>query len=89
MFQPDGAELFHLDDGFSSWDANLTSVVTDDTWGDHGIMHGAANLFETCIHMINSPSRYYDVLMTCSNRLVLGHIYELHVHKNNYTSCKK
>ena len=88
MFQPDGAELFHFDDGFSSGDhfgggtdANLTSFVTKNTWGDHVILHGAANRFETCIDMINSPPRHYDI-MTCSNRLVLGHAHELHVHKN-------
>ena len=88
MFQPDGAELFHFDDGFSSWDANLTSFVTKNTWGDHVILHGAANRFETCIDMTDSPPRHYDV-MTCSNRLVLGHAHELHVHKTDYTSCKK
>ena len=88
MFQPDGAELFHFDDGISSWNAYLTSFVTADTWGDHVILIGAANQFETCIHLINNPPRHYDV-MICSNRLVLGHAHELHVHKNNYTSCKK
>ena len=81
MFQPDGAELFHFDDGFSSWDANLTSFVTDDTWGVRVILLGAANRFETFIDMTNSPSRHYDV-MICSKRLVLGHVHELHVHKN-------
>ena len=68
MFQPDGAELFHFDDGFSSWDANLTSFVTDDTWGDRVILHGAANRFETYIDMTNSPPRHYDV-MICSNQV--------------------
>ena len=68
---------FHL----GTWDANLTSFVTDDTWGVHVILHGAANRFETCIHMINSPPRHYDV-MICSNTLVLGHAHELNVHKN-------
>ena len=43
MFQPDGAELFHFDDGFSSWDANLSSFVTDNTRDDHVILHGAAS----------------------------------------------
>ena len=88
MFQPDRVELVHFDDGFSSWNAYLISFGTDDTWGDRVILHGAANRFETCIDMINSPPRHYDV-MICSNRLVLGHAHELHVHKNNYTSCKK
>ena len=81
MFQPDGAELFHFYNRFSSSDANLTSFVTDNTRDDHVILHGAANRFETYIDMTNSPPRHYDV-MTCSNRLVLGHAHELHVHKN-------
>ena len=88
MFQPDRAELSHFDDGFSSWDANLSSFVINNTWDDHVILHGAANRSETYIDMTNSPPRHYDV-MTCSNTLVLGHVHELHVHKNNYTSCKK
>ena len=62
MFQSDGAELFHFDDGFSSLDANLTSFVTDNTWGDHVILHGAANRFETCMDMTNSPPRHYDAI---------------------------
>ena len=70
MFQPDGAELFRCDDGFSSWDTNLTSFVTDNTRDDHVILRGAANHFEAYIDMTNSPPRHYDV-MTCSNRLVL------------------
>ena len=81
MFQPGRAELFHFDNGFSSSDANLTSFVTDNTWDDHVILHRAANHLETCIDMTNSPPRDYDV-MTCSNRLVLGHAHELHVHKS-------
>ena len=81
MFQPDGAELFHFDNEFSSSDANLTSFVTDYAWADHVILHGAANRFETFIDMTNSPPRHYDV-MTCSKRLVLGHAHELHVHKS-------
>ena len=78
MFQPDRAELFLCHNGFSSSDANLTSFVTDNTWDDHVILHGAA--IQTCIDMSNSPPRHYDV-MTCSKRLVLGHAHELHVHK--------
>ena len=69
MFQPDGAELFHFDDGFSSGNAYLFSFVTDSTWGDHVILHSAANHFGIFIDMINSPPRHYDV-MTCNNRLV-------------------
>ena len=61
MFQPDGGEIIHFDDEFSSWNANLTSFVTDNTWDDHVILHGAANRFEICTHIINSPLRHYDV----------------------------
>ena len=69
---------FHL----GTWDANLTSFVTDDTWGVHVIPHCAANRFETCIHMINSPPRHYDVINS-SNRLALGHAHELLVNDSN------
>ena len=58
--------------------------MTDNTWDDHVILHGAANRFETCTDMTNSPPRHYDV-MTCSNRLVLGHAHELHVRKKQIT----
>ena len=84
LLQPDGTELFHFVDGCSSWAAFLASMMTDGTWGDHMILHGAANCFETCIHVINSLPHHnniwicpeYDV--TGSNRLVLGHVHELH-----------
>ena len=58
--------------------------MTDNTWDDHVILHGAANRFETCTDMTNSPPSHYDV-MTCSNRLVLGHAHELHVRKKQIT----
>ena len=84
ILQPDGTELFQFVDGYSSWDAYLTSMMTDGTWGDHVILHGAANCFETCIHVISSLSHHNDV-MICpeyddngNNRLVLGHVHELH-----------
>ena len=84
ILQPDGTELFQFVDGYSSWDAYLTSMMTDGTWGDHVILHGAANCFETCIHVISSLSHHNDV-MICpeyddngNNRLVLGHMHELH-----------
>ncbi|CAH3181770.1 unnamed protein product [Porites lobata] len=47
---PDGTKLFHFVDGYPSWDAYLTSMLADGTWGDHVILHGAANCFQTCIH---------------------------------------
>ena len=84
LLQPDGTELFDFVDGHSSWDAYLTNMMTDGTWGDYVILHGAANCFKTCIHVFSSlPNR--DVVMICpenddtgSNRLLLGHVHELH-----------
>ena len=58
--------------------------MTDGTWGDHVILHGAANCFQTCIHVISSLPHRHDVMIcpefdvTGSNRLVLGHVHELH-----------
>ncbi|CAH3149341.1 unnamed protein product, partial [Porites lobata] len=81
---PDGTKLFHFVDGCSSWAAYLASMMTDGTWGDHVILHGAANCFETCIHVINSLPHHNDIWIcpeydvTGSNRLVLGHVHELH-----------
>ncbi|CAH3192701.1 unnamed protein product [Porites evermanni] len=81
---PDGTELFHFVDGYPSWDAYLTSMMADGTWGDHVVLHGAANCFRTCIHVISSLLHRYDVMIcpefdvTGSNRLVLGHLHELH-----------
>ena len=57
-------------------------MMTDGTWGDHVILHGAANCFETCIQVVSGHHNdviicpEYDV--TASNRLVLGHVHELH-----------
>ena len=57
-------------------------MMTDGTWGDHVILHGAANCFETCIQVV--CSHHDDVIIcpeydvTASNRLVLGHVHELH-----------
>ena len=82
--QPDGTELFHFVDGYPSWDAYLTSMMVDGTWGDHVILHGAANFFQTCIHVISSLPHRHDVMIcpefdvSGSNRLVLGHVHELH-----------
>ena len=84
FLQPDGTELFHFVDGYPSWDAYLTSMMADGTWGDHVILHGAANCFQTCIHVISSLPHRHDVMIcpefdvTGSNRLVLGHVHELH-----------
>ena len=59
-------------------------MAVDGTWGDHVILHGAANRFQTRIHVISSLSRDNDVIIspecdvTSSNPLVLGHVHELH-----------
>ena len=59
-------------------------MMADGTWGDHVILHGAANCFQTCIHVISSLPHRHDVMIcpefdvTGNNRLVLGHLYELH-----------
>ena len=59
-------------------------MMTDGTCGDHVILHGAANCFETCIHVISSLPHHHDVWIcpeydvTGSNRLVLGHLNKLH-----------
>ena len=53
-------------------------------WGDHVILFGAANYFETCIHVISSLPNHHDVMIcpeydvTGNNRLVLGLVHELH-----------
>ena len=84
FLQLDGTELFHFVDGYPSWDAYLSSMMADGTWGDHVILHGAANCFQTCIHVISSLPHRHDVMIcpefdvTGSNRLVLGHLHELH-----------
>ncbi|CAH3180149.1 unnamed protein product, partial [Porites lobata] len=81
---PDGTELFHFIDGYPSWDAYLTSMLADGTWGDQVILHGAANCFQTCIYVISSLPHRHGVMIcrefdvTGSNRLVLGHVHELH-----------
>ena len=82
--QPDGTELFQFVDGYSSWDDYLTSMMTDGTWGDHVVLHGAGHCFETCIHVISSLPHHNDVIIcpeyddNGNNGLVLGHVHELH-----------
>ena len=59
-------------------------MKADGTWGDHVILHGAANRFDTCIHVISSQRDSRDVIIhpQCEDadrkRLVLGHVCELH-----------
>ena len=82
--QPDGTDLFYFVYGYPSWDAYLTSMMKDGTWGDHVILYGAANCYEMCVHVISSLGHDRDVMVwpqfddTGSNRLVLGHEHELH-----------
>ena len=58
--------------------------MADGTWGDHVILHGAANCYEMCVHVISSLGHDSDVIIceefdvTGSKRLVLGHVAELH-----------
>ena len=84
LLQPDGTHLFHFVDGYSSWNAYLTSMMADGTWGDHVILHGAANCFDTCIHVISCLQRHHDVIINPQRgasgreRLVLGHLHEHH-----------
>ena len=59
-------------------------MIADGTWGDHVILHAAANCFKTCIRVISSLPHHDDVMIcpeydvTGGNRLVLGHVHELH-----------
>ena len=84
LLQPDGTDLFQFVQGHSSWDAYLRSMMTDGTWGDHVILHGAANCFDTCIHVISCLQRHHDVIINPQRgasgreRLVLGHLHEHH-----------
>ena len=84
FLKPDGTQLFHFVDGYSSWNTYLTSMMADGTWGDHVILHAAANCFTTCIRVISSLPHHDDVMIcpeydvTGGNRFVLGHVHELH-----------
>ena len=59
-------------------------MMADGTWGDHVILLAAANCFTTCIHVISNLPHHDDVMIcpecdvTGGNRLVLGHVHELH-----------
>ena len=59
-------------------------MKADGTWGDHVMLHGAANCFNTCIHEISSQPEYSDVIINPQGedadreRLILGHLCELH-----------
>ena len=57
-------------------------MAKDGTWGDHLILHAAANYYKTRIRVISSLDR--DVIISPdhpvanTNQLVLGHIHESH-----------
>ena len=59
-------------------------MMADGTWGDHVILHAAANCFTTCIRVISNLPHHGEVMIcpeydvTGGNRLVLGHEHELH-----------
>ena len=54
----------------------------DGTWGDHVILYGTANCYETCIDVISSQSNHHTIRpdghVMSTNPLVLGHVHELH-----------
>ena len=59
-------------------------MAADGTWGDHVILHAAANCFETYIQVISSLLEQHDIIITperdvgSSRPLVLGHVHEHH-----------
>ncbi|KAL9975267.1 hypothetical protein ACROYT_G012413 [Oculina patagonica] len=80
---PDGTDLFNFVHGYPSWADYLRSMEKDGTWGDHLILHAAANCYKTRIRVISSLD--CDVSITSdhgtvdnTNPLVLGHIHEKH-----------
>ena len=56
----------------------------DGTWGDHVILYGTANYYETYIDVISSQSNHRDITIRpdghviSTNPLVLGHVREVH-----------
>ena len=80
--QRDGTHLFNFVSEYRSWADYLRSMASDGTWGDHIILHAAADYFNTCILVISS--RWRDVTINPKgdlgrrNLLVLGHIHEGH-----------
>ena len=82
LLQQDGTELFNFVHGHQSWPDYLRNMAADGTWGDHVILHAAANCFKTCIHVISSLSRDLTIRpehdVSSSSQLVLGHLHEHH-----------
>ena len=67
---------------YSSWEEYLKGMRQDGIWGDHMILVAAANLYRTCIRVLNTQSRETKITPRCvvhnSEMLVLGHVQELH-----------
>ena len=86
--KPDGTDLFNFVDGYPSWADYLRSMEKDGTWGDHLVLHSAANCYKTPIRVISSLHR--DIIINPyrpvrnTNPLVLGHI-----HENHYVSLRE
>ena len=82
LLQQDGTELFKFVHGHQSWSDYLSNMAADGTWGDHVILHAAANCFKTCIHVISSLSHDLTIHpehdVSSSSQLVLGHLHEHH-----------
>ena len=82
LLQQDGTELFNFVDGHQSWPDYLRNMAADGTWGDHIILHAAANCFKTCINVISSLSHDLTIHpehdVSSSSQLVLGHLHEHH-----------
>lgn len=80
---PDGTELFSFVHGYPSWSDYLKGMEKEGTWGDHVILHAAANRYKTCIRVISSLGCDIMIIpshpgVIKSNTLVVGHIHELH-----------
>ncbi|KAJ7370337.1 hypothetical protein OS493_032835 [Desmophyllum pertusum] len=57
--------------GYPSWGDYLQSMEKDGTWGDHLILHAAANCYKTRIHVISSLDR--EVIISPLDHLVATH----------------
>ena len=84
FLQPDGTDLFNFIDGHQSWADYLRNMEQDGTWGDHIILYGTANCYDTYIEVISSQSNHRDLTIRpdghvmSTNPLVLGHVHEVH-----------
>ena len=77
------SELFlFVSDRYSSWEEYLKRMRQDGTWGDHLILVAVANLYKTCIRVLDTQSRETEIppryVGDNSEMLVLGHVQELH-----------